>query len=304
MVVSKNKMINKILLYIIISFCSLPAIAGGGLVAFYKLGSIEGSILEVRDSIVKQLESNDFEILGEYSPMKNPDLRVIIFSNKKLLEICKQIPDRGLLAAGMRVGLIAQNGKVDISLLNPEYIFYAYLRDYTKKYEIELNQISIDIKMALYPLSNGFLPFITSSLSERELKEFRFTVRNPGFSDPVLINEFSDFKLAVKTIEDNLQARKEGCIKVYEIVDTLNQKAVFGIGLLDERRGEAVFLPKLGISHIAALPYELSVNGNTVTILHGKYRFPLYWSDLTMTEYRKIYKSPRDVEELMKAVCR
>lgn len=299
-------MFKKIYIYLFIYtfLCSFSATAGGGLIAFYKLGLLKGNIKEVESQISHQLQSNNFEIIGTYNPMNNPDLKVIIFTNVQLENICKQIPDRGLMAASMRVGLIAKNDSVEISLLNPEYIFYAYLRDYTKQFEIELNQISIDIKMALYPVSNGFFPYITSSLSERELKEFRFTVRNPSFSEPVLIKQFPNFKQAIKTIEDNLQARKEGSIKVYELIDSAKQSAVFGIGLLDERRGESVFLPKLGISHIAALPYELAVNKGKVTILHGKYRFPLYWSDLTMTEYRKIYKSPRDVEELMKALTR
>ncbi len=290
--------------FLFLFLSSYSAFAGGGLIAFYKLGLLKGNIKEVKAQIINQLESNNFEIIGTYAPMNNTDLQVIVFTNKQLINICEQIPDRGLMAAGMRVGLIAMNDSVEISLLNPEYIFYAYLRDYTKQFEIELNQISIDIKMALYPVSNGFFPYITSSLSERELKEFRFTVRNPSFSEPVLIKQFANFNQAIKTIEDNLQARKEGCIKVYELIDSTKQTAVFGVGLLDDRRGESVFLPKLGISHIAALPYELVVNKGKVTILHGKYRFPLYWSDLTMTEYRKIYKSPRDVEELMKALTR
>ena len=298
-------MIKKYILSIfILIFLSIPAYSGGGLVAFYKLGSVKGDIASVKNKIFQLLKKNNFEIIGQYHPMKNKDLLVIVFSSEKLKQICRQIPNGGLMASAMRVGLIEKNAQVEISLLNPEYIFYAYLRDYTKQYEIALNQISINIKMALYPISNGFLPYITSSLTERELKEFRFTVRNPSFTDPVLINQFPDFEKAIKKIEDNLQARKEGCIKVYEIIDKEKKIAVFGIGLLDERRGETIFLPKLGISHIAALPYELFVNGNKVSILHGKYRFPLYWSDLTTTEYRKIYKSPRDVEELMKALTR
>ncbi len=80
--------------------------------------------------------------------------------------------------------------------------------------------------------------------------------------------------------------------------------ALFGIGLHDIRKGEANFLGKLGKSHLAALPYELVLINNTATILHGKYRFPLYWSDLSMLEYRKIYKTPRDIVETMKAITR
>lgn len=298
---------NKFVLIIIVTcFILTPKLiyADGGLVAFYKLGTVDGSIKTVKIEIISLLEKDSFKIIGEYNPAKDPNLLVITFTSTDLLNICRQIPDRGLMAAVMRVGLISINGQVEISLLNPEYLFYAYLRDYTKKYEIELNQISINIKMSLFPISNGFFPYITSSLSERELKEYRFSVRNPAFTEPVLIKQFSNFNQAVTKIRDNLQARKEGCIHVYEIIDNEKEMAVFGIGLLDQRKGEAVFLPKLGESHLAALPYELVITGGTVNILHGKFWFPLYWSDLSMVDYRRIYKSPRDVEELMKALTR
>lgn len=278
--------------------------ADGGLVAFYKLGTIDGSIETVKKEIYALLEKDSFEIIGEYHPAKDTNLLVITFTNKELLYICKQVTERGLMAAVMRVGLISINGQVEISLLNPEYLFYAYLRDGMKKFEIKLNQISINIKIALFPISNGFVPYITSSLSERELKEFRFSVRNPSFAEPVLIKRFNNFDQAVRKIKENLQARKEGCIKVYELIDREKKIAVFGIGLLDQRKGEAVFLPKLGESHLAALPYELVITDNIANILHGKFRFPLFWSDLTMADYRRIYKSPRDVEELMKALTR
>ncbi|MEN8119596.1 MAG: hypothetical protein ABFS35_04590 [Bacteroidota bacterium] len=296
--------------FLFISFCVILLIipklsfADGGLVAFYKLGTIDGTIDSVKNEIYTLLKKDSFKIIGEYHPAKDENLLVITFTNKELLDICKQVPERGLMAAVMRVGLISINGQVEISLLNPEYLFYAYLRDDMKKFEIRLNQISMNIKIALFPISNGFVPYITSSLSERELKEFRFSVRNPSFDEPVLVKRFSNFDQAVNKIRENLQARREGSIKVYELIDKERKIAVFGVGLLDRRKGEAVFLPKLGESHLAALPYELVINDNSANILHGKFRFPLYWSDLTMAEYRRIYKSPRDVEELMKALTR
>ncbi len=298
-----NKFIKLSLIFLIL-LIPKHLYADGGLVAFYKLGTIDGNIKSVKKEIFRLLEKDSFEIIGEYNPAKDTNLLVITFTHKDLLNICRQIPDRGLMAAVMRIGLISINGQVEISLLNPEYLFFAYLRDDVKKFEIELNQISINIKMALFPISKGFFPYITSSLSERELKEFRFSVRNPSFSEPVLIKRFGSFNQAVNRIKENLQARKEGCIKVYELIDKEKEMAVFGIGLLDHRKGEAVFLPKLGESHLAALPYELVVTGNTVNILHGKFWFPLYWSDLSMVDYRRIYKSPRDVEELMKALTK
>jgi len=296
---------TKILLIIFsITIFQAATYADGGLVAFYKLGTLSGNINEVQSKIKEALRIEKFEIIGNYHPAKDDSLLVITFTRKDLIELTLKIGDRGIMAAVMRIGLVQQGNKVEISLLNPEYIFYAYLRDNAKQYEIELNQISLDIKMALIDISPEFKPFITSSLTERELKEFRFLVRNPSFDDVVELVKFDSFEHGVETIKRNLQARKDGTYKVYEMIFKERKIAIFGIGLHDIRKGEANFLDKLGKSHLAALPYELVLIDNSATILHGKYRFPLYWSDLSMLEYRKIYKTPRDIEETMKAITR
>jgi hypothetical protein len=298
-----NPTLRKILsICIFVTLLTSSASADGGLVAFYKLGVLEGNISEIKDKIEEALNADNFEVIGSYHPAKDDSLMVITYTRQDLIDLTLKIGDRGIMAAVMRIGLVQKGKYVEISLLNPEYIFYAYLRDNAKRYEIELNQISLDIKLALFEISTDFKPFITSSLTERELKEFKFLVRNPGFEDVVELVEFSSFENGVETIRRNLQARKDGTFKVYEMVFEERKIAIFGIGLQDIRKGEANFLEKLGKSHLAALPYELVLIDTSATILHGKYRFPLYWSDLSMTEYRKIYKTPRDIEETMKAI--
>jgi len=229
---------------------------------------------------------------------------VITFTRQDLISLTLKIGNNSVIAGIMRIGLVQQNDSVEVSLLNPEYLFYAYLRDETKKYEIELNQISLDIKSALFEIGSEFKPFITSSLTEQELKEFRFLVHNPSFTDAIDVMDFKSFEEGVEIIQKNLQARKDETYKVYGMVFKDQKVAVFGIGLYDLRNGEAFFLDKLGKSHLAALPYELILVNKKATMLHGKYWFPLYWSDLSMSEYRKIYKTPRDIEETMKAITR
>ena len=293
-----------IIFIILFIFINKPILADGGLIAFYKLGSKRGSLIEVKNKIKKVLLKENFKILGEYHPANNSNFLVITFTNQDLLDITIQIKDRGLMASVMRIGLIVKGNKVEISLLNPEYIFYAYLRDEIRKFEIELSQISLDIKIALKGISSEFAPYITSSLSDRELKEFRYLVRHPSFDSHITINKFESFEQGLKIIRANLQARKAETIKVYELVYEKQKIALFGVGLLNKRKGEAYFLSKLGESHLAALPYELILIDKTATILHGKFRFPLYWSDLSMQEYRLIYKTPRDIEETMKAITK
>jgi len=298
------KYLFKIITFILIFFADVPVFADGGLVAFYKLGNRKGNLHIVESDIKKSLEAENFEILGAYHPAKDTNLLVITFTRKDLISLTLKIGNNSIMAGIMRVGLIQVDNSVEISLLNPEYLFYAYLRDETKKYEIELNQISLDIKSALFELCNDFKPFIISSLTEKELKEFRFIVHNPAFSDAIDVMDFNSFEQGVEIIQKNLQARKDEAYKVYEMIFKDQKVAVFGIGLYDLRNGEAFFLNKLGKSHLAALPYELVLVGNKAMMLHGKFWFPLYWSDLSMTDYRKIYKTPRDIEETMKAITR
>jgi hypothetical protein len=300
----EKRIYTYLMLVCILLVFPLKLTADGGLVAFYKLGYQYGTITSVKDSIENVLFKEKFELLGTYHPAKNTNLMVITFTRNDLKELCTKHGRKSIMASVMRVGLIASGDSVGISLLNPEYIFFAYLRDDIKKVEIELNQISLQIKAALNTICDEFNPFIISSLSERELMEYRFLVRNPGFDDNVLLMEYKSFEEGIKTIQANLKARKEGTYKVYEIILGDRNVAVFGIGLHDPRKGEAVFLSQLGFSHLAALPYELLLIDNKASILHGKFRFPLYWSDLSMTDYRKIYKTPREIEETMRSVTR
>lgn len=157
----------------------------------------------------------------------------------------------------------------------------------------------MDVMMTLGNIGDLFTPFGAKSLTEAELKDFRYLSHMPGFDDPVLIKDFSSFNKAVSTISRNLQAQREGTYKVYELIDRDKKIAVFGVGLRDQRLGEDKFLKILGEDHLAALPYELIIKGTQASILHGRFRFPLYWSDLSMVDYRKINRTVSDIEYMM-----
>ena len=61
-------------------------------------------------------------------------------------------------------------------------------------------------------------------------------------------------------------------------------------------------LPIIGESHVAAKPYEIVLQGNEVTMLHGRYRFALHWPELIMKTFTKIMSTPGDVENVMKSL--
>lgn len=124
----------------------------------------------------------------------------------------------------------------------------------------------------------------------------------PYFDDPVELIEFSSFEEGVETIKKNLQAKKGNTVKVYELVFEDKKVAVFGIGLHNAEEGEAHFLPIIGEGNIAAMPYEIILQGKEATMLHGKFRFALHWPELTMKQFMKISSTPGDVEEMLEAL--
>ena len=90
---------------------------------------------------------------------------------------------------------------------------------------------------------------------------------------------------------------------MYKLVYPEQKVAVFGVGLMSAEDGEAHFLPKIGEAHVAALPYEIILQGTEATMLHGKYRIALHWPDLTMGTFMKIMSTPKDIENALEAIC-
>jgi len=104
----------------------------------------------------------------------------------------------------------------------------------------------------------------------------------------------------LKTIENNAVKGIGNTKLVYKIIDTDKKIAVFGIGLMDKEEGEPKFLPIIGEDHAAAMPYEIILQGNEASILHGRYRIALHWPELTMGTFTKIMSTPGDIEGQLK----
>ena len=153
----------------------------------------------------------------------------------------------------------------------------------------------------LKPLGNDFSPFGGEEKAEK-LHKYRYKVMMPYFTNPVELNKFESFEEGLATIQKNLEAKLGHTVKVYEIIDAEKKIAVFGVGLMDQEKGEAKFLPIIGEDHIAAMPYDIILQGNTASMLHGKYRFALYWPELKMGTFMKIMSTPKNVEKYMKAL--
>jgi hypothetical protein len=269
---------------------------------YIKVGDSDNNIKQTSILAIKALEENGFEILGQYNSQNNEAFMVIVFTRKDLQTTVLKIKDRGALASALKVGLKSNGSKTTISYLNPEYLFNAYLCDEYPKHEVALQKVTNDVKTALSSLGDINKGY-GGSLSADKLRKYHYKMMMPYFSDPVELKQFKSFEEGVNTIEKNLAAKKGYTKLVYKLNFPSEKIAVFGVALLDKEKGEGHFLPIIGEDHIAAMPYEIILQGNTATMLHGRYRLALHWPELTMGTFMKIMSTPGDIEDTLEALC-
>ena len=275
---------------------------GQDLSPYIKVGESTKSIQEVTKEVIQTLKDNSFTVLGAYNPSGKSSLAVVAFTRTDLKNAVIKVVDRGALSAAMKVGLVQKDGKVTISYTNPDYFLRAYLPTNYGTFKSTFVKFSTDLKTAFAPLGSEFTPF-GGTVNVDKLPKYHYKVMMPYFTDPVKLNEFSSFEEGLETITKNLEAKKGNTVKVYRIVYKNEKVAVFGVGLLDKEEGEPNFLPKIGEDHVAALPYEIILQGNKATMLHGKYRIALHWPELTMGTFMKIMSTPGDIEDVLEALC-
>lgn len=294
----KNSILLSLLFVILIS---------RGLIAqeinpYILVGQSPSSLEETGQKISNALKAAGFEILGQYHVENNQTLKVMVFSRKDLQQITLKVKDRGALAAALKVGLKADGPSTTISYLNPEYLFQAYLRSSYDNHRAGLEKVSKDVKSVLSAFGQENKGF-GGAMTADELREYHYKIMMPYFTDPVELREFGSFEEAVKTIDNNLKAEKGNTQLVYRMKFANENVAVYGVGLLDEEKGEKSFLPIIGEDHLAAMPYEIIVQGKTATMLHGRYRLALHWPELTMGTFMKIRSAPGDIKDALKGLC-
>ncbi len=275
---------------------------GQDLSPYMKVGESAESIDSVTSKVISALKTNGFQVLGAYNPSKKATLKVIAFTKYDLKTKVVKIADRGALAAIFKVGLEKKNGNVIISYTNPDYILRAYLMDDYETYKSTFVKFSKDLKTALSTLGSEFTPF-GGTVKADNLKKYHYKIMMPYFTDPVVLREFESFEKGLATIQNNLKAKKGKTRLVYKLIYSKDKVAVFGVGLESADEGESYFLPKIGEAHVAALPYEIILQGNKATMLHGKYRIALHWPELTMGTFMKIMSTPGNIEDALEAVC-
>jgi hypothetical protein len=290
-----------ILSVITLSFFHFNLIAQN-LSPYIKVGESTNSIQQVSKSVIQSLKDNSFIVLGTYNPAGKSSLEVIAFTRDDLKNTVIKVADRGALAAIMKIGLVKNGQNIVISYTNPDYLLRAYLPLNYNTYKGTFEKFSKDLKNTLSAIGNDFTPF-GGTVEADKLSKYHYKIMMPYFTDPVELGEFNSFDEGLAVIEKNLKAKKGNTKEVYRLIYKKEQVAVFGVGLQNSEEGESYFLPKIGEEHVAAMPYEIILQGNEATMLHGKYRIALHWPDLTMGTFMTIMGTPGDIEDALEALC-
>lgn len=274
-----------------------------GIAPYIQIAEFQGSVEDARETVTSVLKRSDYKILGEYQPGNIDEIYVLAFTSQELIELCQRAANQGMFAAAMKVGFQKEGSVVKISVLNPEYLFYAYFRDLMEDADFQSIAISLSdaIKSDLKEVGDQAVPF-GGDEKVKDLIKYRYMAGMPNFEKQVELAEFASFGKGVAHIRESLKTGKGNTVKVYEIVDEQAGIAVFGVGLSDPEKGESHFLPIIGESHVAAMPYELILEHNKASMLHGRFRFAVHWPELTMGTFTKIMSSPGDVEDALKSL--
>jgi len=270
---------------------------------FYNCGQIDGDIKVSKEKVKAALVAKGFKVTGGYYVANKSTMYVLTYSSNELRGACLKVKEQGIIATNLRVGFEKKGAKTEISMLNPKYMFLGYLRSGYDANKIVLDKVNSNAKAAIKSVGGQMTTF-GGSLKEKDLKKYHYMAMMPYFNDPVELGDFSSFEEATATIEKNLAAKKGNTKKVYSLKYKKLQKAVYGVAILDKTDGEGFFLPKVGAKHFTAMPYEIVVEGKEVIMLHGKFRFAMYWPELSMGTFMKISSTPGNIEDIFNGLTK
>jgi len=164
-----------ILLSIIIAQTGISS-AEKNLAPYLKAGSFKGNIADAKAKVQSSLETAGFELIGSYNPENKSNLAVLVYTDNTLKGICIQAKNRAALAAALKVAFIKKGDIVEVSMVNPEYLFNAYFQDNYDKFSGQLTQIANKAKKAVQ-IFNTSLKEFGGSLELDDVREYQYMWR-------------------------------------------------------------------------------------------------------------------------------
>ena len=266
------------------------------------------SIKIVQEKLLKELDANGLNVVGQYQPANDKNRWLIVFTAPELENSVKKIGGLTGFASTLRIAITVENDKTIVSYTLPEYWGNAYFRaDYDK---VASNYAALKLHLETAMKASG--DFSGKSfgsklgITGKDLRKYHYMMAMPYFEDVVELGKFENYNAALACIDKNLKKGVPG-VRMVARVSTPGKELTLYNFAVSGAKGESKFLPIIDIGQpkqTAFLPYEVLVYGGRVLMLHGRFRIALSFPDLTMGTFTKIMSTPGDIEDLLAQVVK
>jgi len=281
-----------------IGAASMAVHAAAEMKPFVLASTSSGEVADKVDSVKKSLESNGFEVVGEYSPYDTA--YIIVVTNADLKKAGASNERAGYVAA-QRVSITKVGDEVQVAYTNPAYMAAAY---HAKG---DMSSVRNALKNALGDMKE-YGP--AEGMTAEDLEDYHYTFGMEYFDEPYLLADYNSHKDAVAAVEKGLAAHKGGTTKVYRIDIPGTKQTLFGVSMKAGENGNKYMDEKFIMSEIdfkpvrstAHLPYDMLVNGGEVEALHARFRIAINFPDLSMmgaNSFMNIMPSPDAIKEAL-----
>lgn len=246
--------------------------------------------------VEKKLQGEGFTVVGRHTPKGLPQHASLVITDPAVLDAIRSIGSSAVIASGIRVG-VQTDGTV--SYMNPGYWYRAYLRDQFKNAQGAVQSVQSRLTKAL-----GEGPAFGGDVPEADLANYRYMFGMERFdSSNSELSTHASFEEALKTVRGNLAKGVAGTSSVYQVLIPGRELAVFGVAMSNTSDGESWWVNKIGVDHIAGLPYELFIVGNKVYAAYARYRIALAWPALGMGQFMGIINAPEAIRATLTQVA-
>lgn len=260
-----SKNISKIFIALAILVSAVVSLQAGDVSAYYS------AVYKDAKTVKTDLGKAGFKVLNTYSPAGKSYLKVISFTNSKLISMASE-PKRGFAA----VQKVLVNSKAKTVLAtNPTYWLIAFLQ---KDFKGGDRAITASLAKAL-----GKLVPSADKLDSEKLSGYHFMVFMPYYKDML------ELKDGAKGVENALYSIK-----------LANGATLYGVKMSKNTEN---FISTIGEDKALVLPYTVLIEDGKAYALHAKYYLAISYPRLSMGEFMKISSTPDMIEkELKKSV--
>lgn len=221
-------------------------------------------------TVKAKLEKAGFKVLTTYSPASKENIKVIVFTNKKLKALAsKKI--RGF-AAIQRV--MVDSSTKTVRVTNPTYWLKAFMqKDFKPGVD---TAVKTSLRKAL-----GKLTATKDVLNEGDLSGYHFMMAMPYYEDMLMLKKGATVNPKKKLFEVKLE----------------NGSTLVGVKMSKNTEN---FVDKIGVENAILLPYTVLIEDGNVYALHAKYYLALSYPLLSMGQFMDISSIPDAIERKLK----